>query len=181
MVRSRGSSSQKSLLILVLCVLIPLPVLCQTTEYELKAAFLYNFTQFVTWPAESFDASDTFKMCVAGPDPFGKILDEITKEEKVQEHKIEVARYEDVRQADGCHLIFLSGSNSADVERALKVFNGKPVLLIGEAPEFAEKGGTIAFRVVERRVKLRINLKAARQANLTISSKLLRVSEVIGE
>jgi uncharacterized protein DUF4154 len=170
------------LLTIALTIGVLWPAFSQTSEYELKAVFLYNFTHFVTWPESAFPSADSaFQLCIIGQDPFGHFLDETVTSEKVGEHPIVVRRIQDLENSASCHMIFLSEKSPYTEEQILSVVRDHPVLVTGETPEFAEKGGTIAFHVQNRRIRLQVNLRAARQANLAISSKLLKLSDVIEE
>ena len=158
------------------------PLFAQTSEYELKAVFLYNFTHFVTWPESAFSSPDSpFQLCVIGEDPFGHFLDDTVTSEKVNDHPIVVRRIQELDNSASCHIIFLSEKSPFTEQQVLSVVRDHPVLVTGETEEFAEKGGTIAFRVQDSRIRLQVNLRAARQANLAISSKLLKLSDVIEE
>jgi hypothetical protein len=152
----------------------------QTREYELKAVFLYNFTQFVAWPESAFTAPDMpFQLCLTGEDPFGHTLDEAVTSEKVGRHQIVVRRILDVENASSCQMIFVPEKNLSTLNQILTIVKGSPVLVVGDEGDSAEKGATIGFLVVNQRIRLRINLRSARLANLTISSKLLKLSDVI--
>ncbi len=152
----------------------------QAGEYELKAAFLYNFTQFVRWPDSSFSAPDSpFQLCIVGEDPFGKTLDDLVTTEYVDNHPIVVRRIRDVENTSLCHMAFVSAKTSIPFESVLETIGDRPVLVVGDLPDIAEKGGTIAFRVVNNRIRVEVNLASARTANLRISSKLLRLSTII--
>ncbi|MCI0605093.1 YfiR family protein [bacterium] len=152
----------------------------QSAEYEMKAEFLYNFTQFVQWPENAFSTPNSpFQLCLIGEDPFGRTLDESVTSEFVGKHPIVVRRIRDVDNTPACHLAFVSAKSDIPFEAVLVTTHEHPVLLVGEDPESAERGGTIAFRFVNRRVQVSVNLSAARSANLKISSKLLRLSTII--
>lgn len=156
------------------------PLYAQAGEYELKAAFLYNFTQFIQWPESAFSAPDSpFQLCIVGEDPFGRILDETVTSEFVNRHPIVVRRIQEVENTTACHMIFVAQKTAIPFEAVLQTIGERPVLVVGELPDFAEKGGTIAFHVVNRRIQLAVNLAAARMANLKISSKLLRLSTIV--
>ena len=152
----------------------------QAGEYELKAAFLYNFTQFVEWPENAFSAPDTpFQLCIVGEDPFGRVLDDVVTTEFVDRHPIVVRRIQEVENTTSCHMVFVAEKTDIPFEAVLQTIGERSVLVVGELPDFAQKGGTIAFRVVNRRIRLEVNLTAARLANLRISSKLLRLSTIV--
>jgi hypothetical protein len=82
-----------------------------TREYDLKAAFLFNFAQFVEWPPEAFpDAGAPFVIGILGEDPFGKSLDEIVTNETVRNRKIVVRRYRNVQEISTSHILYIGGS-----------------------------------------------------------------------
>lgn len=152
-----------------------------TREYDLKAAFLFNFAQFVEWPSEAFpDASAPFIIGVLGQDPFGRSLDEIVAHEAVRNRKIVVRRYRDAQEISACHILYIGGSESSSLSRILSQLDGRHILTVGEADHFTTHNGIIQFLVVENKLRLRINVEAARMAKLSISSQLLRQAEIVG-
>jgi hypothetical protein len=151
-------------------------------EYDVKAVFLYNFVSFVTWPDSAFaDANTPFVIGVLGHDPFGPVLDEVVRSEQAKNRALVVKRMGRVEEATDCHILFISGSEGRRVPEILRKQAGRPTLLVGDFPGFAEAGGMVGFRMEGSRLKLDINVDAARAANLAISSKLLRVARVIGK
>ena len=152
-----------------------------SSEYDLKAAFLFNFTQFVEWPPEAFpDATTPITIGILGDDPFGSSLDEIVADEVVRNRRLLVRRFRDVSQIDGCHVLFVSPSESRSLDKVFSALDGRSVLTVGETPDFAARSGVIAFVLSHNRLRLRINLAVARAARLTISSKLLRQAQIVG-
>lgn len=152
----------------------------QSREYVLKAAFLFHFTQFVDWPAEAFADSDTpFTICILGTDPFGKALDEVVQNEKVKGRSIVVRRIRNVADAKNCHILYLGSSETGNMERIIKANQGKPILTVADMEMFARRGGMIRFVTENNKIRFRINNVAAQEAGLTISSKLLRLAEIV--
>jgi hypothetical protein len=152
-----------------------------TREYDLKAAFLFNFAQFVEWPPEAFpDASSPFVICVLGDDPFGKSLDEIVAHETIRNRRIEIRRYRDVQEISGCQILYVGASETPRLSHILAAIDGKRILSVGETDPFTAYNGIIQFLVVENRLRLRINVEAAKMAKLSISSQLLRQAEIVG-
>lgn len=150
-------------------------------EYDLKAAFLYHLAQFVDWPSEAYPAADTpLVIGVLGQDPFGKALDEIIQNEVVKNRKLIVQRYRRLEEIKLCHVLFISHSEDSRLAEILAALQGRAILTVGDSDGFARRGGMVRFLTDKGKLKLRINLDSARAANLTISSKLLRASEVIG-
>jgi hypothetical protein len=151
-------------------------------EYDVKAVFLYNFVSFVEWPDSAFaDANAPFVIGVLGTDPFGRVLDEVVASEQAGNRPFVIKRMTRIEDATTCHILFISASEMRRVPEILKRHAGRPALLVGDFPGFAEAGGMVGFRMEGSRLKLDINVEAARAANLTISSKLLRVARVLGK
>jgi hypothetical protein len=159
---------------------VPSAVESPATEYEVKAVFLYNFTKYVVWPAEAFQEPSTpITICVLGRDPFGKTLDETVSGESVQDRPLAVRRIDGPEQGGGCHLVFIDQTQARDVPKLLKGFDGRPVLSVGESERFAERGGMINLSSQENRIRLEINVDAARRAGLRISSQLLKLGTIV--
>jgi hypothetical protein len=150
------------------------------TEYQVKAAFLFNFSQFVDWPAASFaDAHSPLIIGVLGSDPFGATLDEIVRGESVGGHPLAVRRYQSLEQLDDCHILFIDRSQESQLDAIVAALQGRSVLTVGDFAGFARHGGVIRFVTVGNKIRLRVNLAAAQEANLTISSKLLRPAQIV--
>jgi hypothetical protein len=150
------------------------------TEYEVKAAFLFNFSQFVDWPPAAFaNGSSPLVIGVLGRDPFGATLDEIVRGETVSGRPLAVRRYQSVEQVDACHILFIDRSQEPRLAAVLAALKGRSVLTVGDFQGFALRGGMIRFRTVANKIRLRVNLTAAQEAKLTISSKLLRSAEIV--
>lgn len=149
------------------------------TEYQVKAAFLYNFAKFVEWPSSSFSSpSAPLQICVFGRDPFGEELRNITNEKMVNGHRLEVRRAMDLQQARSCHILFVAFSG-ASVKSILEGLHGASVLTVGDSKGFAEQGGMINFILENDRVKFEVSSKAAEKAGLKISSKLLSLAKSV--
>jgi hypothetical protein len=150
------------------------------SEYQLKAVFLYNFAHFVEWPATAFsDSKGAIVIGVLGTDPFGAALDDVVAGEKVNDHPLSVRRFRRVEEVDGCHILFISQSENERLGEIFERFKGRSILLVGESEGFAIRGGMVRFITERNRVRLRINLEAAKAAGLVISSKLLRPAEIV--
>lgn len=152
----------------------------QYTEYDLKAVFLYNFAQFVEWPPEAFpDEKMPLVIGVLGIDPFGPRLDEIVREERVHNRKLVVQRYLKVEEVKIVHILFISQSERRKLDQILAQLRGRKILTVSDIEGFTQRGGIIGFFMENNKIRLRINLGAAKLANLTLSSKLLRVAETV--
>jgi hypothetical protein len=146
--------------------------------YRLKAVFLFNFTQFVTWPPAAFASeASPFVIGVLGENPFGTALVEATRGEKVGGRPIVVQAIRRAEDAAACHILFV-GDVGATLGDTLARLAGRPVLTVADTPGFCARGGTIEMATANNRLRLTVNLAAARAAGLEISSKLLRVADV---
>lgn len=151
-----------------------------TSEYQLKAVFLFNFAQFVEWPPQAFAEAETpLVIGVLGEDPFGSYLDETVRGEAMKGHPMVVRRYREVEDVEACHILFISQAKAGLLEQILARLNGQNVLTVSDAPGFAQEGGMIEFVTNRNKIRLRINLEAARVGELTISSKLLRLADLV--
>lgn len=147
-------------------------------EYEVKAAFLLNFTKFVDWPAAAFTAPNApLTICVLGRDPFGRVLDQIVQGEAVDGHKLEVRRITEAPPAGSCQVVFVNPSEE-DLTKLLSGFRAG-VLTVGEGETFVRRGGVIGFVIENRRVRFDINRSAAERAGLRLSSRLLSVAKSV--
>jgi hypothetical protein len=150
------------------------------TEYQLKAVFLFNFSQFVDWPPAAFaDGRSPLVIGVLGHDPFGNELDEIVHGETVNGRPLAVRRFARIEEIDSCHILFIDRSERDQLERILAPLKGRTILTVGDFEGFARRGGMIRFTTLGNKIRMRINLTAAQRANLTISSKLLRPAEIV--
>lgn len=152
------------------------------SEYQIKAVFLYNFAQFVEWPAAVFaNEAAPLVIGVLGDDPFGAQLDAAVKEEKLGQRPLEIRRFRRVEEIATCHILFICRSESARLERIISSLQGRSVLTVSDMDEFTRRGGMIRFLTENKKVRMRINPEAAKRVGLTISSKLLRPAEIVGE
>lgn len=151
-----------------------------TSEYAVKAAFLYNFAKFVEWPAASFRGSrDPMTLCVLGEDPFGGELDQTVDGKTVMGRPIVVRRFAKPAGLEECRILFVSSSEGPQLDRVLATVGGRAVLTVGEEETFARAGGIISFVVRQNRVRFQIDRAAAARAGLSISSRLLEVAEAV--
>jgi hypothetical protein len=150
----------------------------QATEYKVKAAFLYNFSRFITWPERASRDDGKFNLCVLGSDPFGKLLDALAGK-SVQEDSLEVKRLGSLEQAQACQVVFVSQTGTSNLEHIMSALKDLPVLTVSDVEGFTDKGGIIQFMLVGNKVRFNINIDAANHAGLTISSKLLSLATVV--
>lgn len=148
-------------------------------EYQLKAAYLYNFAKFVDWPAHAFaGASSPIAICILREDPFGGALEEVIRDKTAAGRPL-VARTIDDLPARGCHILFIASREWKRSRPGLRPMPGIAILTVGETAGFTAAGGMVSFKLDGGRVRFEINLEAARQASLQISSKLLSLAEIV--
>jgi hypothetical protein len=151
-----------------------------TKEYEVKAAFLYNFVQFVEWPSDAFvDAQSPIVIGILGDDPFGASLDEIVRGEKVNNRSLVIQHYQRIEDIKDCQILFICQSENRRLEEIFPALKDRSILTVGDTDGFAKRGGMIRFVTEKNKIRFRINVEAAKAANLTISSKLLRLAEIV--
>ena len=145
----------------------------QRTEYRIKTAFLYNFSRFVSWPEAVLQDRSKFSLCTLGGTLFGEQLDTLTGK-TVHGKTLVVKRFDRPEDILDCQLVFIGQSD--ELGETLWILKERPVLTVSDAAAFTEKGGMIQFKVIDNKIRFRINVDAARAAGLTISSKLLSLA-----
>jgi hypothetical protein len=170
---------------LMLFVLLPgegMNLAAQTAskEYQVKAAFLFNFIQFVQWPPMIFTNTDEpFRIGVLGENPFDTALEETVQGETIGNHKIIVERAQAVGELANCQVIFISKSEKKHVTEILSALGTKPVLSVSEIEGFAGRGGSINFYLEGSKVRFEINPAAAQRDGLKVSSQLLTLGKIV--
>jgi hypothetical protein len=149
-------------------------------EYQVKAAFLYNFAKFVEWPAQAFLApQDSFAVCVLGRNPFGNALQEALRGKSIEGRAFALRQVTDADQANACQILFVAAAESKRYRVLCRSLKPVGILTIGEALGFAAAGGVINFKLEDGRVRFEINAGAAERAQLQISSKLLSLAQIV--
>ena len=155
------------------------PVEPQTAEYEVKAAFLFNFAKFVDWPAQAFATPNaSFTICLDG-DPFGGALDRIIQGENLEGRALTVRRLNSGNDLAGCQIVYVAASQFRHVDEIVSGANNHPILTVGDTDNFIDRGGIIRFIKSGGRIHFQINPDAAGRAGLQLSSKLLRLAEIV--
>lgn len=149
-------------------------------EYQVKAAFLFNFAKFVEWPATAFKSADEpIRICVFGQDPFGSSLEDVVRGKAVGSRTLVVREVSTALAACKCHMLFLSASEQKRLRSLLGDLKECSVLTVGETDEFAANGGVVGFKLKDARVRFEIDRDAAERAKLRISSKLLSLAQTL--
>jgi YfiR/HmsC-like len=154
-----------------------------SSEYLIKAGFIFNFAKFVEWPQATFAQPDSpIVIGILGTDPFGTIIDQIVQDKKIGGRGFVVKRLKwgaDPKDVRECKILFVGASERAHIDELVQIVRGLPILTVGETPGFAERGGVIRLVLEDNRVRFEVNVDAARQAGLTISSRLLTLARII--
>lgn len=152
----------------------------EASEYQVKAAFLFNFAKFIDWPENSFASPQSpFSVCVLGADPFGRALDDALRGKAIAARPVVVSRLRDPAMARQCQIAFVSASEKSRLPSVFGAVRGSSVLLVGETENFAASGGTIQFTLEDNHIRFTINTDAAERSRLQISSKLLALARIV--
>ena len=151
-----------------------------SSEYEVKAAFLFHFAQFVEWPEGTFkDAGSPLTYCTIGEDPFHGALAASLNGKTIEARVVRVQHIKQAQQIQGCQILFIGAAENRLIPEVLTAIKGTPVLTVGESEHFARNGGMIGFFLEENKIRFEINLEAAEHAKLKVSSRLLALAKTV--
>lgn len=186
--RRRGSQIATQSTVLIVALVASLSVIwpimstaqSQVSEYQLKAAFLFHFAQFVEWPAGALGPGDNpFLICIAGEDPFHGDLEEAVRGKFIAAKVVRIRHIKQIQESAGCHVVFIGKDESGHLSQLIATLRNMPVLTVGESENFLQSGGIIRFCMEDRKVRFEVNKEAAEAANLKISSRLLLLAKTV--
>ena len=152
------------------------------SEDQVKAAFIYNFAKFVQWPENSFSSRDSpLRICTFGANALGPALEELAQDKTVAGRRVQVEKPRSLQQARSCQILFIGYHELPRLQEVLTAVRGASVLIVSEAPGFAAHGAMIEFVTENDRLRFEINAKAAREAQVNISAKLLSLAKNVIE
>jgi len=152
----------------------------KASEFEVKAAYLYNFGRFVQWsPATAASKGNSFPICVFGQDPFGAVLDTTLSGESIDGKAVVAKRVSKAQDALDCRVLYISSSEDSRLKEILVGLDKAGVLTVSDIPQFSQRGGMIQFVVVANKIRFEVNLTSAQEAGLTLSSDLLKVAVAV--
>jgi len=152
----------------------------QVDEYQLKAAFLFHFAQFVEWPLDALkNPDDSFLFCVLGEDSFHGDLERIVEGKLLADKVVRVQHIKQLQESQGCRVVFIDANESKQISLSTASLRKMPVLTVGESEDFLRQGGIIRFCLEDRKVRFEINQQAAGDAHLKISSRLLQLAKAV--
>jgi hypothetical protein len=150
------------------------------SEYEIKAAYLFTFAKFVEWQTRDGRDDSSYTICILGRDPFGPVLDSTLNGVSIRGRKVGARRLPaDDPSTAGCHIVFIGTAEERSLSTIVAPLTHQGVLTVSDMPRFAERGGMIQFVTLANRVRFEINLAAARDGGLMMSSELLRVASTV--
>ena len=165
-----------------LCVISPITAGAQSQadEYQLKAAYLFHFAQFVQWPADAFKNPDnTFRICIVGEDPFRGDLKRLVQGKLLADKVVQVQNIKRLQDGRDCHVVFIGKNESKRAPLSSSGLRTVPVLTVGESEDFLDQGGVIRFSLDDQKIRFEINQQAAGDANLKVSSRLLLLAKTV--
>jgi hypothetical protein len=177
--QQRGFYGLAMLAVLLWPVLGAASISQSADEYEVKAAFLYNFTKFVEW--QSMPSSDAFDICILGDDPFGDSLDQLVKGKMAYSRRIRVRRLRQPVEARQCQIAFVRQDEDSKLEKLVEAVRGAQVLTVSEDRSFARMGGMVFLRMKDGRIGVGINVQATESAGLKVSAKLLTIAKNVND
>ena len=152
----------------------------QVDEYQVKAFFLYNFARYVQWPSQKFNApADPIVICVLGQNPFGTDLEDAVRGKVVESRAVVVRHISDIYPQCHCHILFVSGPERKRFRSSLGAIKGSGILTVGETEGFANEDGVVNLKLEDGKVRFEINVRAAEEEQLRISSKLLNLARIV--
>jgi hypothetical protein len=151
-----------------------------SSEYQVKAAFLFHFAQFVDWPSEAFkDAATPLTYCTVGEDLFHGALDASLNGKTIDGRWVRVLHFRQAQEIQGCQVLYIGTPEKKVISAALADLKGTPVLTVGESEDFVQAGGMIGFFLEDNKVRFEINLNATERAKLKISARLLALAKTV--
>lgn len=147
-------------------------------EYRIKAAYLYNFTKFITWPEADAGGADPFSITIIGDDPFGGSLEPLTQKH-VRKRPIQIFRQDNHEGVQKMDMLFVASQNPDEIKKVLASVKDQATLTIGESPSFTRNGGMIRFYSEKKKIRFEINTKAIRHKGFKVSSQLLKLARIV--
>ncbi|HUI79067.1 MAG TPA: YfiR family protein [Bryobacteraceae bacterium] len=149
-------------------------------EYPLKAAFILNIAKFVEWPVDVFQGpKDPIVLCVLGANPFGDALEQATRGRTADDRSFAIRHVSEVRQAAGCHILFVSVSEHKRLHTVLDEIPSSGILTVGDTDDFTKEGGVVNLRLEGDKIRIRVNVQAATREKIRISAKLLSLAQIV--
>jgi hypothetical protein len=153
-----------------------------SSEYLIKAGFIYNFAKLVEWPSNAFsNPAQPIVIGVLGNETFAATLERVVDGKKVEAHPLLIKRLKLAKEVKECvcHMLFIASAESSHHDEVIQLLKNSSVLTIAETPGFAKQGGIINFVLEDSKVRFEVNVEAAKQVGLNISSRLLSLAKIV--
>ena len=151
-------------------------------EDQLKAAYIFNFVKFASWPESNFATPESpVVIGILGQDRFGPLIDELVKGELIKGHPIRIERFETPQDVKPCHVLYVDRSLDDDLDELFVALRGKDVLTISDINDFTAEGGMIKLFLDDSKMKFQVNANAVKATKIVLSSRLLRLADVCCE
>jgi len=179
---NKNNSFIRIILIIILSVL-SVNTYSQVQEYAVKAALLEKFTLFIEWPKESGidNKSQPFIISVIGDNPFGKVLDNTYKNQKIKGKEVQINYISEIHEIEASHILFISSSEKNELLNIISYTKDKPILTIGDTKGYYDKGVILNLFKRKNKINFILNKESAKNSNLYISYLLNNLSEVINK
>jgi len=179
--KNKISLNNISFAVVFIFLITPKCLLSQSSEYTVKTAYIEKFTQFVEWPEESeiADTTQPFILCIIGKSPFGQILDNFYREQKLQNKKVDIKYISNTKDIQDCHLLFICSSMKEQLDRILEYTHDKPILTIADTEDFAKMGVHINMYQSDDKIRFEINSVAIKESSLRLSYLLYSLAKII--
>jgi hypothetical protein len=149
-------------------------------EYDIKAAFVFNFARFTEWPVEAFSGPNApLVLGIYGVDPFSRAAVDDIASRPISGRRVEVRKLDDLKAVEGCHILFINGVDDKALAALIGAVKNKHVLTVGQGDRFGAVGGMIRFFIEDTKVRFEVNLREVQRADLKISAKLLSLAKVV--
>ncbi len=152
----------------------------ESGEYTIKAAFLYNFAKFVTWPESAFNNDRSpIVIGILGNNPFDRLLEKTVEGKQIDGRDFVIKRFKRFEEVERCQILFVGISDTDRIARLFDALDLHGVLTVGDADRFARTGGMIGFFMEDDKVRFEINVDAAEMSGLEISSQMLSLARLV--
>jgi hypothetical protein len=149
-------------------------------EYEVKAAYLFNFAIHVEWPADAFDGKESpLVLNILGKDPCAETLEKALRNKNAQGRPVEVSRVKSLEEFKGCHILFLPDSEKERLPKVVEALKEKSTLIVGESRGLAGQGAAFNFFLEDKKVRVEVNVETAARHRLKIGAKLLKIARIV--
>jgi hypothetical protein len=152
-------------------------------EYRVKAEFVERFTRFIDWPSQAFAGGDApFVLCVVGETPLLPYLEQLARERRIKERRVELRRLKPSADLMGCHLLFIAPSERPHLRHILDRLSGLPIVTVGDTEGFGREGVLINLVLdADGRVRFEISSSVAKKTTVKLDAQLLRLARLVSE